>query len=166
MSRFFTKLSFDGAVIANNIVDKAAGGISVTNLTESGKLAVVQGNLIRNIFFRKDTDSRGIGIAIQVDSVVSGNVIETSPGYGIMIGCGGDLRDVSITDNLIRDAYIGIGVSTDSFARTALITRNTISGAKDGAIRAVNGPAPVGSDLAMAGAAAYANLAIYSNAAC
>jgi hypothetical protein len=30
----------------------------------------------------------------------------------------------------------------------------------------VNGPAPVGSDLAMAGAAAYANLAIYSNAAC
>ena len=166
MSRFFTKLSFDGAVIANNIVDKAAGGLSVTNLTESGKLAVVQGNLIRNIFFRKDTDSRGSGIAVQVDSVVSGNVIETSPGYGIMIGCSGDLRDVSITDNLIRDAYIGIGVSTDSFARTALITRNTISGAKDGAIRAVNGPAPVGSDLAMAGAAAYANLAIYSNAAC
>jgi len=162
----FTELSFEGAVIANNIVDKAAGGISVTNLTESGKLAVVQGNLIRNIFFRKDTDSRGIGIAVQVDSVVSGNVIETSPGYGIMIGCGGDLRDVSITDNLIRDAYIGIGVSTDSFARTALITRNTISGAKDGAIRAVNGSTPVGSDLAMAGAAAYANLAIYSNAAC
>jgi len=93
-------------------------------------------------------------------------VIETSPGYGIMIGCSGDLRDVSITDNLIRDAYIGIGVSTDSFARTALITRNTISGAKDGAIRAVNGSTPVGSDLAMAGAAAYANLAIYSNAAC
>ena len=59
-------------MIANNIVDKAAGGISVTNLTESGKLAVVQGNLIRNIFFRKDTDSRGIGIAVQVDSVVSG----------------------------------------------------------------------------------------------
>lgn len=75
-------------MIANNIVDKAAGGLSVTNLTESGKLAVVQGNLIRNIFFRKDTDSRGIGIAVQADSVVSGNVIETSPGYGIMIGCG------------------------------------------------------------------------------
>jgi hypothetical protein len=77
----------------------------------------------------------------------------------------GELRHVSITDNFIRDAYIGIGVSTGSSARTALITRNTISGAKDGAIRAMNGSTPVGSDLAMASAAAYANLAIYSNAA-
>jgi uncharacterized secreted repeat protein (TIGR03808 family) len=154
----FTELSFKGVVIANNVVDKAAVGISVTNFKESGKLAVVQGNLIRNIFFRKDTDSRGIGIAIQADSVVSGNVIETSPGYGIMVGCRGELRDVRVTDNLIRDAYIGIGVSIDPSARTALITRNTISGAKDGAIRAVNGSTPVGSDLATAGATAYANL--------
>jgi uncharacterized secreted repeat protein (TIGR03808 family) len=161
----FTELSFEGVVIANNVVDKAAVGISVTNFKESGKLAVVQGNLIHNIFFRKDTNSRGIGIAVQADSVVSGNVIEISPGYGIMVGCGGELRHVSITDNFIRDAYIGIGVSTGSSARTALITRNTISGAKDGAIRAMNGSTPVGSDLAMASAAAYANLAIYSNAA-
>src|SRR5262245_35820907 len=160
----FTELSFEG-VIANNVVDKAAVGISVTNFNESGKLAVVQGNLIHNIFFRKDTNSRGIGIAVQADTVVSGNVIEISPGYGIMVGCGGELRHVSITDNFIRDAYIGIGVSTGSSARTALITRNTISGAKDGAIRAMNASTPVGSDLAMASAAAYANLAIYSNAA-
>lgn len=152
-------------MIANNVVDKAAVGISVTNFNESGKLAVVKGNLIHNIFFRKDTNSRGIGIAVQADSVVSGNVIEISPGYGIMVGCGGELRHVSITDNFIRDAYIGIGVSTGSSPRTALITRNTISGAKDGAIRAMNGSTPVGSDLAMASAAAYANLAIYSNAA-
>jgi uncharacterized secreted repeat protein (TIGR03808 family) len=158
-----TELSFEGAVIANNVVDKAAVGISVTNFKEGGRLTVVQGNLIRNIFFRKDIDSRGIGIAVQVDSVVSGNVVEGSPGYGVMIGWGGYLRDVSVTDNLIRDAYIGIGVSTDPSAGTALITRNMISGAKDGAIRAMNGPTPVGSDLAMASAEAYRNLAIYSN---
>jgi uncharacterized secreted repeat protein (TIGR03808 family) len=158
-----TELSFEGAVIANNVVDKAAVGILVTNFKEGGRLTVVQGNLIRNIFFRKDIDSRGIGIAVQVDSVVSGNVVEGSPGYGVMIGWGGYLRDVSVTDNLIRDAYIGIGVSTDPSAGTALITRNMISGAKDGAIRAMNGPTPVGSDLAMASAEAYRNLAIYSN---
>src|ERR1043165_9771866 len=87
----FTELSFEGVVIANNVVDKAAVGISVTNFKESGKLAVVQGNLIHNIFFRKDTNSRGIGIAVHADSVVSGNVIEISPGYGIMVGCGGEL---------------------------------------------------------------------------
>jgi hypothetical protein len=80
-----------------------------------------------------------------------------------MIGWGGYLRDVSVTDNLIRDAYIGIGVSTDPSAGTALITRNMISGAKDGAIRAMKGPTPLGSDLAMASAEAYRNLAIYSN---
>jgi uncharacterized secreted repeat protein (TIGR03808 family) len=158
-----TELSFEGVVIANNVVDKAAVGISVTNFKEGGRLTVVQGNLIRNIFFRKDIDSRGIGIAVQVDSVVSGNVVEGSPGYGVMIGWGGYLRDVSVTDNLIRDAYIGIGVSTDPSTGTALITRNMISGAKDGAIRAMNGPTPVGSDLAMASAEAYRNLAIYSN---
>ena len=38
-----------------------------------------------------------------------------------------------------------------------------ISGAKDGAIRAMKGPTPLGSDLAMASAEAYRNLAIYSN---
>jgi uncharacterized secreted repeat protein (TIGR03808 family) len=161
----FTEFSFEGAVIANNVVDKAAVGVSVTNLKAGGRLAVVQGNLIRNIFFRKDIDSRGIGIAVQADSVVNGNVIEGSPGYGIMVGWGSYLRDVSVTDNLIRDAHIGIGVSTDPFAGSALITRNLISGAKDGAIRAMNGPTPIGPDLVSASAATYRNLAVYSNVA-
>ncbi len=159
------EFSIEGAVIANNIVDKAAVGVSVTNFKEGGRLAVVQGNLIRNIFFRKDSDSRGIGIAVQVDSVVSGNVIESSPGYGIIIGWGGYLRDVSVTDNLIRDAHIGIGVSADASAGNGLITRNVISGAKDGSIRAMNGPLPVGPDLAVASVASYRNMAIYSNVA-
>ncbi len=159
------EFSIEGAVIANNIVDKAAVGVSVTNFKEGGPLAVVQGNLIRNILFRKDSDSRGIGIAVQVDSVVSGNVIESSPGYGIIIGWGGYLRDVSVTDNLIRDAHIGIGVSADASAGNGLITRNVISGAKDGSIRAMNGPLPVGPDLAVASVASYRNMAIYSNVA-
>jgi len=161
----YAEFSFEGAVIANNLVDRAAIGISVTNFNEGGRLAVVQGNLIRNLFLRKDVESRGIGIAVEADSVVTGNVIEGTPAYGIIIGWGRYLRDVSVTDNLIRNAHIGIGVSTDPSAGTALITNNLITGAKDGAIRAMNGPTAIGPDLAQASAEAYRNLAVYANVA-
>jgi hypothetical protein len=50
-------------------------------------------------------------------------------------------------------------------AGTALITDNLITGAKDGAIRAMNGPTPTGPDLAMASAEAYRNLVVSSNVA-
>jgi uncharacterized secreted repeat protein (TIGR03808 family) len=161
----YAEFSFEGVVIANNVVDKAAMGVSVTNFNEGGRLAVVQGNLIRNLFLRKDADSRGIGIAVEADSVVSDNVIEGAPAYGILIGWGNYLRDVSVTDNLIRKAHIGIGVSISPSAGTALITDNLITGAKEGAIRAMNGPTPSGPDLARESAEAYRNLAVYANVA-
>ena len=54
----YAEFSFEGAVIANNLVDKAATGVAVTNFNEGGRLAVVQGNLIRNLFLRKDADAQ------------------------------------------------------------------------------------------------------------
>jgi uncharacterized secreted repeat protein (TIGR03808 family) len=159
----YAEFAFEGAVIANNLIDKAAIGVSVTNFNEGGRLAVVQGNLIRNLFLRKDAETRGIGIAIEADTVVTGNVIESAPAFGIMIGWGRYLRDVSVTDNLIRQAHIGIGVSIDPAAGTALITNNLIAGSKEGAIRAMSGPTPVGPDLAKESAEAYRNLAVYTN---
>jgi uncharacterized secreted repeat protein (TIGR03808 family) len=159
----YAEFAFEGAVIASNLVDTAAIGVSVTNFNEGGRLAVVQGNLIRNLFPRKDAETRGIGIAVEADTVVTGNVIEGSPAFGIMIGWGRYLRDVSVTDNLIRQAHIGIGVSVDPSAGTALITNNLIAGAKDGAVRAMSGLTPVGPDLAQEGAEAYRNLAVYAN---
>ena len=96
-------------MIANNLVDKAAMGISVTNFKQGGRLAVVQGNLVRNLFFRKDVDSRGIGIAVEADSVVSGNVIEGTHALDILICWGSYLRDLSITDNLTRDPISASG---------------------------------------------------------
>jgi uncharacterized secreted repeat protein (TIGR03808 family) len=92
-------------------------------------------------------------------------VIEGSIAYGIIVGWGRYLRDVSVTDNLIRNAYIGIGVSVDPSAGTALITNNLITGAKDGGIRAMSGHTPTGPDLAKASAEAYRNLAVYANVA-
>ena len=159
----YAEFSFEGAVIASNVIDRAATGIAVTNFNEGGRLAVVQGNLIRNLNFRKDVDARGNGIAIEADGVVTGNVIENAQGYGIVAGWRNYLRDLSITDNLIRNAHIGIGVSIDPSAGMALIANNMISEPKDGAIRAMDGPTPIGPDLAKVSASAYKNLAVHGN---
>jgi uncharacterized secreted repeat protein (TIGR03808 family) len=43
----YVEFGFEGAVIANNTVDGAAIGVSVTNFNPGGRL--VQGNLIRNL---------------------------------------------------------------------------------------------------------------------
>jgi uncharacterized secreted repeat protein (TIGR03808 family) len=161
----YAEFSVEGTVIANNLVDRAAGGISVANFAKGGRLAVIQGNLIRNLFLRKDNELRGFGIAIEADSVVTGNVIEGAPAYGIVIGWGPHLRDVNVADNLIRDVLIGIGVSVDPSAGTALITKNLIAGAKEGAIRAMSGPTSIGPDLATASAEAFSNVAVYANVA-
>ena len=45
----YAEFGFEGAVIANNTVDGAALGIVACNLNKGGRLAVVQGNLIRNL---------------------------------------------------------------------------------------------------------------------
>jgi len=159
----YAEFSSEGAVIANNIVDTAAMGISVTKFNEGGRLAVVQGNIIRNLFLRKTGETRGIGIGIQADTVVSANVIEGAPSYGILVGSGDYLRDVNVADNIIRKSHIGIGVSVSPDAGRALITDNLIDGATDGAIRAMKGPTPVGPDLARESAESYRNLAVYAN---
>ncbi len=159
------EFSVEGTLIANNLIDKAPAGVSVANFHKGGRLAVIQGNLIRNLFLRKDAELRGFGIAVEADSVVTGNVIEGAPAYGIMIGWGPHLRDVSVTDNLIRNALIGIAVSVDPSAGTALITKNLITGTKEGAIRAMSGPTSVGPDLATASAETFRNVAVYANVA-
>src|SRR5207237_9894243 len=45
----YSEFSFEGAVIAGNTVDGAAFGVSVCNFNEGGRIAVVQGNIIRNL---------------------------------------------------------------------------------------------------------------------
>ncbi len=146
----YAEFGFQGALIANNIVDIAATGISVTNFNEGGRLAVVQGNLVRNLFRREQepVDKRGDGIAVEADAVVTGNTIENAPACGIMIGWGRHMRDVTATSNLIRNARVGIGVTGDQAAGAVMITANMISGSKDGAIRALKLSQPYGPDLA------------------
>jgi putative cofactor-binding repeat protein len=115
-----------GALIAENVIDRVATDIAVDSEV-GARLAVVQANLVRNLFFRKTIDPRGNGIAVDADSVVTGNVIENVPGFGIVAGGARHLRDVSVTENIVRKAYIGIGIPAHRPAGSALISGNIIS---------------------------------------
>jgi uncharacterized secreted repeat protein (TIGR03808 family) len=148
----YAEFGFEGALIANNLVDGAASGIAVTNFNEGGRLAIVQGNIIRNLKRREaePEDKRGEGISVEADAVVSGNVIEGAPTAGITAGWAQYRRDISITGNLVRDTGIGILVSSDPAGGACLIAQNMVSGAKDGAIRAMDHGRAIGPDLALA----------------
>ena len=145
----YAEFGFEGALIANNLVDFAATGISVTNFNQSGRLAVIQGNLIRNLFRREHEkeDKRGEGIGVEADAVVIGNTIENAPTVGIQIGWGPFMRDVAATGNVIRHARVGISVTGSSQAGKCLIANNLISDAKEGAIREMQFGAMMGPDL-------------------
>lgn len=149
----YAEFGFEGAMIANNVVDGAAAGIAVTNFDEGGRLAVVQGNLVRNLARREQepVDKRGEGITVEADAVVSNNVIEGAPTAGIMIGWGSYMRDVVATGNLVRASRIGIAVSGDPAAGDCLIANNRICGHTSGAIRMMDHATPIGADLVSGG---------------
>ena len=148
----YAEFGFEGALIAQNIVDGAATGISVTNFNEGGRLAVIQGNLVRNLRRRElePVDKRGEGIAVEADASVTGNTIEGAPTAGIVIGWGRHMRDVAATGNVVRGSRIGIMITRDPAAGTCLVAQNLISGAQDGAIRLMELGRAVGEDLARA----------------
>jgi uncharacterized secreted repeat protein (TIGR03808 family) len=164
----YAEFGFEGALIANNIVDGAAIGVSVTNFNDGGRLAVVQGNLIRNLTNRRPpgtdpNDSAGIGIGVEADTAVTGNVVENAPNIGIAAGWGPYLRDVSVTANVIRGADYGISVSVAPGAGAAVIADNLISEVRRGAIVGMEFKNAVTGDLSKEGAARYAQLSIAGN---
>jgi uncharacterized secreted repeat protein (TIGR03808 family) len=159
----YAEFDFEGAIIANNLIERAAAGISVTNFNRGGRLAVVQGNLVRDLFVRDDPDRRGVGIFAEADTQISGNVVENAPVMGIGIGWGRHLRDVAVTGNIVREAGIGIGISSSVFAGRALISGNLIAGARQGGIRTVNGDKPVGLELTSSKANQPSNFELANN---
>ncbi len=133
----FSEFSFTGSVIANNIIDGAAAGISMTNFNDGGRLAVCTGNIVRNLYQASETNpdlDTPYGIAAEADAIISDNVIENVPGTGITAGWGPYLRDVTISGNLVRDIDTGIVVSVAEGAGAASVTGNTIIGARQNGI--------------------------------
>src|SRR5207245_9428410 len=80
----YAEFGFEGALIANNTVDGAATAVAVTNFNQGGRHAVVHGNLIRNLLPKRPSgtdpgDGAGIGIYVEADTAVAGNVVEDAP---------------------------------------------------------------------------------------
>jgi len=164
----YAEFGFEGALIANNTVESAAIGVSVTNFNDGGRLAVVQGNIIRNLLLARPAgtdpnDGAGIGIAVEADTAVTGNVIEGAPTAGIVLGYGRYLRDVAATGNVVRKTDIGIAVSVAPGAGTALIANNVIADFLRGAVVGLDHRRIVTGDLMQAGAERYAHLTISGN---
>ena len=162
----YAEFGFEGAVISNNIVDGAAVGVSVTNFDKGGRLGVVQGNLIRNLVRQQPPGSDPndtIGISVEADTVVNGNIVESAKGVGIQAGWGSYLRDVTITANIVRNTDYGITVSVASGAGTAVIANNLVSGTPLGAIVGKEWAKTVTGDLSKEGAERYAQLSIDGN---
>ncbi|MBA5779090.1 TIGR03808 family TAT-translocated repetitive protein [Stappia sp. F7233] len=134
----YSEFTFQGAVIADNLVDGATMGISIANAREGGRLAVCSGNLIRNLStvapYPQEVQGFGIGIAAESDTTITGNVVENAPLFGLMLGWGPYLRDVIASQNILRDCGTGIAVSVVDGAGPALITDNIIRNAKSGAV--------------------------------
>ena len=162
----YSEFEFENAVISDNVVDGAQIGISVANFKEGGHRAVVRGNIVRNVGARRPgtpPEFAGIGIGVEADTAVTGNVIETATRAGIRAGWGPYLRNVTINGNVVRDADAGIEVSVVSGGGDANITGNIITGSKRGAILGMEWAKAVTGDLAKEGAARYPQLTIANN---
>jgi uncharacterized secreted repeat protein (TIGR03808 family) len=162
----YSEFGFEGAVIADNVIDGAENGISVTNFNEGGRLATVRGNIVRNLGTRRrdrPPEEAGIGIGVEADTVVSGNVIERAPRAGISVGWGPYLRNVAVTGNVVREAGFGVAVSVVAGAGVAVISGNLFAGTTRGAIVGMEWHKAVTGDLALAGAERYPQLKISGN---
>jgi uncharacterized secreted repeat protein (TIGR03808 family) len=163
----FVEFGFDGAVVAQNIVEDASSGISITNFDQGGRLAVCSGNLLRRMRkvrppYGGDVGG-GIGIHAEADCAIAGNVVESAGSFGILLGWGAFMRNLSATGNMLRDCDTGIGISLAGRERSAAISGNVIAGARRGAIIGMEWQKPVTGDLAKTLDPRAAGLAIASN---
>lgn len=163
----FVEYGFSGAVVSGNLVDGSASGISIANFNEGGRLAAVTGNVVRNLFRRKTLDapgeSYGLGIAVEADVTVSGNVVEGAPTIGVNAGWGPYLRNVAISGNMVRNCDVGIGVSVVEGVGPATIVGNAIAGSRRGGVFGYRWREIATPDLALGGAGGLPGLTVAQN---
>ena len=133
----YAEFSFEGAVIASNLVDGAAVGISIANFMQGGRLATCAANVVRNCRahgpYPAENAGFGHGIFVEADTAVTGNSVDAIDRWGIALGWGPYLRNVAATGNVVREAGVGVAVSVADGAGSAVIANNVLS-ARDGAI--------------------------------
>ncbi len=162
----FIEFAFEGASIANNMIDEAAAGISVSNFDSGGRLASVVGNVVRGITAKSlsNPDTLPYGIAVEADTTVIGNTVENVPGVGIRLGWGPYLRNVTASANVVRESDIGIAVSLVNGAGKVIVADNIIAGSKT-ALAGMEWQKKVTGDLTRAADGQQANLTFARNRA-
>ncbi|MDH6267896.1 putative secreted repeat protein (TIGR03808 family) [Rhizobium sp. SG_E_25_P2] len=165
----YSEFGFEGAIIAMNQIDGAANGIAVVNFNEGGRLGVVSGNIVRNLRpegpYVQDGQYFGIGISAEAETTVTGNVIENAPLWGLQIGWGPYLRNVSVTGNIIRRAGVGCAVSVVEGAGSALIQSNQFFETKGAAIAGFRWAEKVTDDLVQGSGESFPHLSLLGNQA-
>ncbi|MFC5393191.1 TIGR03808 family TAT-translocated repetitive protein [Bosea vestrisii] len=163
----YSEFAFEGAIIANNLVEDCAQGANITNLDHGGRLSVFANNIVRNA--QKGLAPKGkelvggIGVHVEAEAAVTGNVIENASEIGISLGWSWAMRNLVATGNVVRRSGIGISVSLVPKERNALIANNVISEAKLGAVvgteygKVVTGDLTKGDDKLAAGIRVEAN---------
>jgi uncharacterized secreted repeat protein (TIGR03808 family) len=165
----YSEFGFEGAIISGNLVDGAANGILSVNFNEGGRLAVISGNMIRNIHmaapYEADDAIFGIGIEAEAEAVLTGNVIENAPRWGMLLGWGPYGRNISATGNVIRKAPIGCAVTVVEGAGQILVRDNQFAEIGEAAIAGFRWMEKVTGDLTHEDAGNFGHIAIGGNQA-
>jgi len=163
----YSEFGFEGALISGNLIDGAANGILSVNFNEGGRLAIISGNIIRNLKltapYAQEDAFFGIGIEAEAEAAVTGNVIENAPRWGMLLGWGPYGRNVNATSNVIRQAAVGCAVSVVDGTGAILVRDNSFSEMTEAAIAGYRWIEKVTGDLALDGATAFSHLNIGGN---
>ncbi|MBB5045226.1 TIGR03808 family TAT-translocated repetitive protein [Shinella fusca] len=162
----YSEFGFEGAVVNGNLIDGAANGILIVNFNEGGRLASVTGNVVRNLRLEgpyvHDGAGFGFGIAVEADTVVSGNTVENAPKWGLVLGWGPYMRGLVATGNLVRRSPVGCAVSVVEDAGSALVSGNIFEETPEAAIAGYRWNERATGDLAQEGST-FTHLTIERN---
>lgn len=163
----YSEFAFEGAKITGNIVEGGATGISMANFIEGGRMGVCSNNIVRNMHaelpYEPDGHIHGNGIYAEADTVISGNVVEDTKNFGLMLGWGPYLRNVLADANIIRKCRSGIYVSVVDGIRNVSIADSIMSELSGHAIVGHHWHEAVTGDLAGLDSKEFADLEIEGN---
>jgi uncharacterized secreted repeat protein (TIGR03808 family) len=159
----FVEFNHEGSVVADNLIESVAHGISIVNLDVGGRLSQCTGNVIRNV---KGVDPVGVplggGILVEADTVVANNLVDKADLYGIRLGWGPYGRNLQASNNILMDCRRGIEFSAVAKG-PYIIANNIISGAKAGNIFGMDHDTTVTTDLMSPGAQIPAMVSMTGN---
>lgn len=164
----YGEFTFEGAIVANNVIDGGTIGVSLANFNEGGRLATVSGNIIRNLTnklpYKNPSDFKpGIGIYAEADTIINANAIENTPQAGIHVGWGEFCRDVIVSNNVVRAVPWGVTASVVKGARNVLVRDNVFSEISEQAVTGFEWIKPVTRELVGARRTGYDHLSVSGN---